>query len=153
MENEVYPADSTHHAQVDEGPSRWEPAPIMEELKDKAKAAGLWNVFMPNPTHGPELTNLECAPLAEVMGRSMLGPEPFLFRAIFPLFHDHGVLPVVSLIQLLIIGLLVGHNVRVRKVGNPKDQIFNFGRTVKIYRLLLKKSRKRLLERVSSMPP
>lgn len=77
MENEVYPAEPIHHAQVAEGPSRWEPVPIMEELKDKAKAAGLWNLFMPDPNYGPGLTNLEYAPLAEVMGRSMMGPEPF----------------------------------------------------------------------------
>ncbi len=77
MENEVYPAESVHHQQVASGASRWEVVPVMEELKDKAKAQGLWNLFMPDPDFGPGLTNLEYAPLAEVMGRSMLGPEPF----------------------------------------------------------------------------
>jgi acyl-CoA dehydrogenase len=75
--NEVYPAEPIHHAQVAEGPTRWAPVQIMEDLKDKAKAAGLWNLFMPDPNYGPGLTNLEYAPLAEIMGRSMIGPEAF----------------------------------------------------------------------------
>jgi alkylation response protein AidB-like acyl-CoA dehydrogenase len=54
MENEIYPAEPVHHAQVAEGPSRWEVVPLMEELKDKPKAAGLRNLFMPDPAHGPD---------------------------------------------------------------------------------------------------
>jgi len=56
---------------------RWQPTAVMEELKLKAKAEGLWNLFLPESDLGAGLTNLEYAPLAEIMGRSMLGPEPF----------------------------------------------------------------------------
>jgi len=55
----------------------WLPTKVVEELKTKAKAAGLWNLFLPDSTYGFGLTNLEYAPLAEIMGRSGLGPEAF----------------------------------------------------------------------------
>lgn len=77
MEEHVYPAESVHAEQLEE--DRWNTPPIMEELKAKAKAKGLWNLFLPK-TYGhysPGLTNLEYAPLAEIMGRSMIGAEAF----------------------------------------------------------------------------
>jgi acyl-CoA dehydrogenase len=55
----------------------WQPAPVIEELKGKARAAGLWNLFLPESPYGAGLTNLEYAPLAEIMGRSHIGSEPF----------------------------------------------------------------------------
>ena len=55
-----------------EGKARWEPIPIIEELKPKARAAGLWNLFLPHSERGAGLTNLEYAPLCEVMGRVQL---------------------------------------------------------------------------------
>ena len=52
-----------------EGKARWEPIPQVEDLKPKARAAGLWNMFLPHSERGAGLTNLEYAPLCEIMGR------------------------------------------------------------------------------------
>lgn len=76
MDAYVYPAEPVFERQVSEG-DRWQPTAIMEELKARAKAEGLWNLFLPESELGAGLTNLEYAPLAEIMGRSLLGPEPF----------------------------------------------------------------------------
>ena len=57
--------------------SRWLPSKVIEELKPKARAAGLWNLFLPNDAGGADLTNLEYAPLCEIMGRSAMAPEIF----------------------------------------------------------------------------
>lgn len=56
---------------------RWTPVPVVEELKPKAKAAGLWNLFLPDETYGAGLTNLEYAPLAEITGRVLWSPSVF----------------------------------------------------------------------------
>ena len=76
MDTHVYPAEAIFEQQVAEG-DRWQPTAIMEDLKHKAKAEGLWNLFLPESQAGAGLSNLEYAPLAEIMGRSMLGSEPF----------------------------------------------------------------------------
>ena len=77
MDTHVYPNEATFHRQVAEG-DRWQPTPIVEELKAKARAAGLWNLFLPASEYGAGLTNLEYAPLCEIMGRSIpIGPEVF----------------------------------------------------------------------------
>ncbi|HTV88449.1 MAG TPA: acyl-CoA dehydrogenase family protein [Stellaceae bacterium] len=77
MEREVYPAEAVFERQLAEAPSRWQIPPVMEELKTKAKAAGLWNLFLPESELGAALTNLEYAPLCEIMGRSPIAPEAF----------------------------------------------------------------------------
>ncbi|MFM0206847.1 acyl-CoA dehydrogenase family protein [Paraburkholderia sediminicola] len=80
MDEYVYPAEAIFEAQMDaarESGNRWQPAPIIEDLKQKAKAAGLWNLFLPESKYGAGLTNLEYAPLCEIMGRSHIGAEPF----------------------------------------------------------------------------
>ena len=76
MEEHVYPAEAVFEQQVAEG-NRWLPTAIMETLKARAKAEGLWNLFLPESDYGAGLSNLEYAPLAEIMGRSLIGPEPF----------------------------------------------------------------------------
>ncbi|MEH7438497.1 acyl-CoA dehydrogenase [Neobacillus drentensis] len=74
----VYPNESVYEQQLNEQESRWSAVPpIMEELKEKAKAEGLWNLFLPESEFGAGLTNLEYAPLCEIMGRSLIGPEVF----------------------------------------------------------------------------
>ena len=77
MEEHVYPNEVAYYDQLDAGPSRWRVSPLMEELKSHARRAGLWNLFMPDTEHGAGLTNLEYAPLCEIMGRSPIAPEVF----------------------------------------------------------------------------
>jgi acyl-CoA dehydrogenase len=76
MDEHVYPNEALWHAQIAEG-DRWQPVPITEELKKKARAQGLWNLFLPQSERGAGLTNLEYAPLCEIMGRSFMAPELF----------------------------------------------------------------------------
>src|SRR6202140_5758273 len=72
----VSPKEPLFRRQIAEG-DRWPPAAIVEDLKPKARAAGLWNLFLPESEHGAGLTNLDYAPLCEIMGRSPIGPEAF----------------------------------------------------------------------------
>ena len=76
MEQHVYPVEHAYYDQVDKAENRWATVPLMEELKAKAKEAGLWNLFIPKD-HGGVFTNLEYAPLAEIMGRVLWAPEIF----------------------------------------------------------------------------
>ncbi|MGE5640704.1 MAG: acyl-CoA dehydrogenase family protein [Clostridia bacterium] len=77
MDEHIYPNEHKWHAHV-RGPKRWEVVPIIEELKPKARAAGLWNLFLPHSKRAPEgLSNLEYAPLCEIMGRVGWAPEVF----------------------------------------------------------------------------
>ena len=75
MDEHVYPTEHHWHEHV-ASDKRWEPVPIIEELKPKARAAGLWNLWRPK-SHGGTLTNLEYAPLCEIMGRVTWAPEVF----------------------------------------------------------------------------
>ena len=77
MRRVVYPHEATYARQLNEGATRWQIPPIMEELKSQAREAGLWNLFLPESDYGAGLTNLEYAPLAELMGRSPIAPEVF----------------------------------------------------------------------------
>ncbi|MBI2527114.1 MAG: acyl-CoA dehydrogenase family protein [Candidatus Rokubacteria bacterium] len=73
----IYPAETTFYEQLRSGATRWQIPPIMEELKARARERGLWNLFLPESQRGAGLTNLEYAPLCELMGRSPIGPEAF----------------------------------------------------------------------------
>ncbi len=77
MDEHVYPNERTFGDQLNAQPTRWQIPAIMEELKRSARAQGLWNLFLPDREHGAGLTNLEYAPLCEVMGRSPIAPEIF----------------------------------------------------------------------------
>jgi acyl-CoA dehydrogenase len=77
MDEHVYPNEAEFHRQVAEG-DRWQPTAIVEALKVKARAAGLWNLFLPASEYGAGLSNRDYAPLCEIMGRSIpMGPEVF----------------------------------------------------------------------------
>ncbi|HEX8137061.1 MAG TPA: acyl-CoA dehydrogenase family protein [Pyrinomonadaceae bacterium] len=77
MQEHVYPNEKLFHEQIEQG-ERWQPVPLMEELKAKARDAGLWNLFLPESEYGAGLSNLEYAPMAELMGRSwVFAPEIF----------------------------------------------------------------------------
>lgn len=77
MQDHVYPAEATYHGQLKRGDMPWNVPPVMVDLKARAKAAGLWNLFLPEAEYGPGLSNLEYAPLAEITGRSPIAPEVF----------------------------------------------------------------------------
>ena len=75
MDEHVYPNESRFEQEIQR--NRWQPSRVIEELKPKARAAGLWNLILPNDAGGAGLTNLEYAPLCETMGRSAMAPEIF----------------------------------------------------------------------------
>jgi len=75
MDEHIYPNEQRFLDEIES--DRWKPARIIEELKPKARAAGLWNLFMPDQQNGAGLTNLEYAPLCEIMGRSSMAAEVF----------------------------------------------------------------------------
>ena len=76
MDTHVYPIEKAFYDQVAEG-DRWQVPEMMEELKERARAVGLWNLFLPDSERGAGLTNLEYAPLCEIMGRVIFAPEIF----------------------------------------------------------------------------
>jgi acyl-CoA dehydrogenase len=77
MSKHIYPNEQTFVDQLSAQRDRWQVPPIMEELKAKARERGLWNLFLPESALGAGLTNLEYAPLCEVMGRSPIAAEAF----------------------------------------------------------------------------
>jgi acyl-CoA dehydrogenase len=77
MKHWVYPNEQRFYAEIEASGNRHHRPAILEELKERARERGLWNLFLPDPKHGPGLTNLEYAPLAEVMGRVIWASEVF----------------------------------------------------------------------------
>src|SRR5580698_1566027 len=75
MDEHIYPNEKRFHEEVEK--NRWVPGRVIEDLKPKARAAGLWNLFLPDSKDGAGLTNLEYAPLCEIMGRSSMAAEVF----------------------------------------------------------------------------
>lgn len=76
MDQHIYPNEQRFQDESEQG-DRWRPSRVIEELKPKARSAGLWNLFLPEDEHGAGLNNLEYAPLCEIMGRSPMAPEVF----------------------------------------------------------------------------
>jgi acyl-CoA dehydrogenase len=76
MDEQIYPNESVYSKQIAAG-DRWQATAIIEELKPKARALGLWNLFLPDAEYGAGLSNFEYAPLCEIMGRSPMAPEVF----------------------------------------------------------------------------
>src|ERR1700683_4995246 len=75
MDDFIYPNEQRYNNEIER--NRWSPPAVIEELKPKARAGGLWNLFLPDEEDGAGLTNLEYAPLAEIMGRSFIAAEVF----------------------------------------------------------------------------
>ena len=73
----IYPNERVYFEAIESSKSRWNIPPVMDEIKVEAKKANLWNLFLPHSEYGAGLSNLEYAPLAEVMGRSFIAPEAF----------------------------------------------------------------------------
>jgi acyl-CoA dehydrogenase len=76
MDQHIYPNEARYESEIAAG-DRWQPSCVMEELKATARKAGLWNLFLPDSARGAGLSNLDYAPLAEIMGHSELAPEAF----------------------------------------------------------------------------
>jgi acyl-CoA dehydrogenase len=77
MDSDVYPNERVYDEQLRTATSPWSQPPIMEELKARARALGLWNLFLPESALGAGLSNRAYAPLCELMGRSLIAPEIF----------------------------------------------------------------------------
>src|SRR5215470_15270312 len=78
MDEHVYPNEAAYRRQIREAADRWQPVPIIEALKPRARAAGLWNLFLPESEYGAGLSNVDYAPLCEIMGRAApFAPEVF----------------------------------------------------------------------------
>ena len=77
MRSHIYPAESAYFEFINSADNRWTIPPLMEDLKNIAKDEGLWNLFLTDSEYGAGLSNLEYAPLAEIMGRSLIAPEVF----------------------------------------------------------------------------
>jgi acyl-CoA dehydrogenase len=75
MDEHIYPNEARHQEETER--TRWQPTRLIEDLKARARAAGLWNLFLPRGENGEGLSNLEYAPLCELMGRSHMAPEVF----------------------------------------------------------------------------
>src|SRR6201981_2218110 len=75
MDEYIYPNEQRFQDEIER--NRWASTAVIEELKPKARAAGLWNLFWPDWEYGSGLTNIEYAPLCEMMGRSLMAPEVF----------------------------------------------------------------------------
>jgi acyl-CoA dehydrogenase len=76
MASHIYPNETRYASEIDDG-DRWQPSALIEDLKATARSAGLWNLFLPESERGAGLTNLQYAPLCEIMGRSEMAPEVF----------------------------------------------------------------------------
>ena len=75
LDEQVHPAEAVYVEQVRAADTPHVHPPIMEELKEEARRRGLWNMFLPDPEHGAGLTNVEYAPLAELLGGTFIGSE------------------------------------------------------------------------------
>src|SRR5258706_2085548 len=82
MNAHILPSEASYVQQVESASSRWTVPPVMEELKARARKEGLWNLFLPESEYGPGLSNLEYAPICELMGRTPIAPE--VFNCSFP---------------------------------------------------------------------
>jgi len=77
MYEHIYPNEARHQEAIANADNRWAPSPVVEELKAKARAQGLWNLFLPDSDYGAGLSNFDYAQLCEIMGRSHMAPEVF----------------------------------------------------------------------------
>ena len=77
MDKYIYPSEEIYQSQLDSSKGSWQSPLVMEELKSEARRQNLWNLFLPESKFGGGLTNLEYAPLCEIMGRSLIAPEAF----------------------------------------------------------------------------
>src|SRR5438045_9526312 len=82
IDEHIYPNEKRFYQEIEK--NRWAPTRVIEELKPKARGAGLWNLFLPHDEYGAGLSNLEYAPLCEIMGVSTRAPGLFSCSASHP---------------------------------------------------------------------